>query len=140
MYPQMAPAFILLVGIQFLPYSPRWLLEAGRDEEAREVVLQMYGTKTAEQKAFAEEEFVQMRDNIKAELHIRSRRLSDLWATKAMAWRTLVAVGVQVFGQFTGINGQFFYVHLFAFPSTELFDSYQLLWPHHVSIPRNPEG
>ena len=35
---------------------------------------------------------------------MRARSLSDLWATRGMARRTLVAVGVQVFGQFSGIN------------------------------------
>jgi len=45
-----------------------------------------------------------MYDTIKAELSVRSRRLSDLWATRAMLRRTLVAVGVQIFTQFTGIN------------------------------------
>jgi hypothetical protein len=49
-----------------------------------------------------------MHDMIKAELSIRSRKLSDLWATRAMQRRTLVAVGVQVFTQFTGINGTVF--------------------------------
>lgn len=42
---------------------------------------------------------------IKAEVSNRSRQLSDLWATRAMAQRTFVAVGVQVFCQFSGING-----------------------------------
>ncbi|KAA1467691.1 general substrate transporter [Dentipellis sp. KUC8613] len=101
---QMIPAFMLLVGIQFLPYSPRWLLEVGRDDEAKAVVLHLYGSKTPEQREFAEEEFRHMRDNIKAELLVRSRNISDLWASPAMLRRTLVAVGVQVFGQFTGIN------------------------------------
>ena len=32
-------------------------------------------------------------------------RVRDLWATPGMRRRTLVAVGVQVFGQFSGING-----------------------------------
>lgn len=43
---------------------------------------------------------------IKAEASQKSRDISDLWATRAMLKRTLVAVGVQVFGQFSGINGE----------------------------------
>jgi len=49
-------------------------------------------------------EFTEMHDQIKADSFVRSRSISDLWATPAMLRRTLVAIGVQVFGQFTGIN------------------------------------
>jgi hypothetical protein len=42
---------------------------------------------------------------IKAEVAVKSNKLSDLWASKAMIHRTLVACGIQIFGQFTGING-----------------------------------
>lgn len=85
----------------------RWLLEQGRDEEARIVVYSLHGVSTPEDKAHAEQEFVEMRENIKAETLVRSRSIRDLWATPAMTRRTLVAVGVQVFGQFSGINGMF---------------------------------
>lgn len=49
-----------------------------------------------------------MQASITAELTVKSTRLSDLWATPGMLKRTLVAVGVQVFGQFSGINGKCF--------------------------------
>ncbi|KAI0077861.1 general substrate transporter [Panus rudis PR-1116 ss-1] len=101
---QLVPAFLLLVGIQFMPYSPRWLLEQGRDEEAREVIYKLHDVSSPDAKDAAEREFVEMRDSIKAEVVVRSRSLSDLWATRAMMRRTFVAVGVQVFGQFSGIN------------------------------------
>jgi hypothetical protein len=52
----------------------------------------------------AEEEYAIMRDNIRAELLTRSSRISDLWSTRPMLRRLLVACGVQLFGQFTGIN------------------------------------
>ena len=103
---QLVPAFLLLVGIHFLPFSPRWLLEKGRDEEARQVVYVLHGTSTPEAKEAADREYAVMHDSIKAELKTRSHNISDLWATPAMLRRTLVACGVQIFGQFTGINGQ----------------------------------
>ena len=48
-----------------------------------------------------------MYTTIKAEAGVRSNKISDLWASKAMLHRTLVAIGVQVFCQFTGINGMY---------------------------------
>ncbi|KAF5382196.1 hypothetical protein D9615_004252 [Tricholomella constricta] len=98
---QLVPAGLLLVGVQFLPYSPRWLLEVGRDDEAREVVYKLHGKNNRET---AEVEYREMYDSIKADAKTRSRKLSDLWATRPMAKRTFVACGVQVFCQFTGIN------------------------------------
>lgn len=65
----------------------------------------LHGINTPEAKAEAELEFLEMQEVIKAEASQRSRNISDLWATRAMLNRTLVAVGVQVFGQFSGING-----------------------------------
>ncbi|KAF9009839.1 general substrate transporter [Hymenopellis radicata] len=101
---QLVPAGLLFVGIQFLPFSPRWLLEVGRDEEAHKVVQQLHGAKTPEQMEAADAEFTEMYETIKAEQLVKSKRLSDLWSTPAMMRRTLVACGVQIFGQFTGIN------------------------------------
>ena len=46
---------------------------------------------------------------IKAEASQRSRSLRDLWSTPAMVKRTMVAVGVQVMGQFSGINGTLYW-------------------------------
>ncbi|KAG6849723.1 hypothetical protein H0H93_005926 [Arthromyces matolae] len=98
---QLVPAGLLFVGIFFLPYSPRWLLEVDRDDEAKEVVYQLHGkgNETA-----AELEYREMHDTIKAEALVRTRDLKALISTPAMAKRTFVAVGVQVFCQLTGIN------------------------------------
>lgn len=100
----MAPAFLLLVGIQFLPQSPRWLLEHGRDDEAREVIYKLHDVSTPEARAVADADFLSMSDTIKAELLMKSKRVSDLWADAGTVKRSLVAIGVQVFGQFTGVN------------------------------------
>lgn len=79
------------------------MLEVGRDEEAKEVVYYLHGK---EDRPAAEREYMEMYTTIKAEASTRSRRISDLWASRAMIHRTLVACGVQIFTQFTGINGE----------------------------------
>jgi MFS family permease len=101
---QMIPAGMLLIGIQFLPFSPRWLLEVGRDEQAKAIVHKLHGKGAAAEES-AEQEYAEMHDTIKAESIVRNRSVTALVATKPMALRTLVACGVQIFGQFTGING-----------------------------------
>jgi len=79
----------------------RWLLEVGRDGDALETVKKLHDNDVT-----AKQEYQEMYQAIKAEVSIKSRKLSDLWATRAMAHRTFVAVGVQVFCQLTGINGK----------------------------------
>ncbi|EJF64770.1 general substrate transporter [Dichomitus squalens] len=100
---QLAPAALLLLGSFFMPQSPRWLLEHDRDDEARRVVHTLHGSSASAQEE-ADVEFAEMRETIKAEVLVRSRSITDLWATRGMLRRTFVAVGVQVFGQFSGIN------------------------------------
>lgn len=78
-----------------------------RVDEARKVVYQLHGVNIPEARNVADSEFAQMHDQIKAGALLRSRKVSDLWDTPAMLRRTLVAVGVQAFTQFTGINGEF---------------------------------
>ena len=74
----------------------------------------LHGINTPEDRTHAEQAFVEMRESIKAEIQVRSRSIKDLWATPAMVRRTLVAVGVQVFGQFSGINGTCGWMWLFS--------------------------
>lgn len=40
---QCVPAVILLVASPFLPFSPRWLMSKGRDEEARITIAKLHG-------------------------------------------------------------------------------------------------
>ncbi|KAG8745574.1 hypothetical protein FRC10_007752 [Ceratobasidium sp. 414] len=99
---QVAPAVMLLVGMFFLPYSPRWLIEQGRNEEALTVIQRLHGN---EQNAeFIKLEFAEMIEQIKYEKANMSSKLSDLWATKPMLKRTLTGMAVQICCQFTGIN------------------------------------
>ncbi|CEL59439.1 High-affinity glucose transporter OS=Kluyveromyces lactis (strain ATCC 8585 / CBS 2359 / DSM 70799 / NBRC 1267 / NRRL Y-1140 / WM37) GN=HGT1 PE=3 SV=1 [Rhizoctonia solani AG-1 IB] len=99
---QVAPAVLLLVGMFFLPFSPRWLVEKGRNEEALKVVQRLHGN---EQNAeFIKLEFAEMLEQIKYEKANMSSKLSDLWATKAMLKRTLTGAAVQVCAQLSGIN------------------------------------
>lgn len=47
----MIPAAILLVGMFFLPYSPRWLVSRGKDQAALAALKQIYSSSLSEQNA-----------------------------------------------------------------------------------------
>jgi hypothetical protein len=40
---QIPPGLIVLIGIWFLPYSPRWLITQGREREAHAALKQLMG-------------------------------------------------------------------------------------------------
>ena len=40
---QLAPAIILLIGMIFMPFSPRWLVHHNREGEARKVLATLRG-------------------------------------------------------------------------------------------------
>jgi hypothetical protein len=83
--------------------NQRWLIQQGRDDEALAVVRLLHAG-SGESEEFIQEEFTIMRDTIRAEVAIRSNKISDLWGTRSMTKRTAVACGIQAMAQLTGIN------------------------------------
>ncbi|KAJ5351976.1 hypothetical protein N7452_000950 [Penicillium brevicompactum] len=63
---QAAPAFCQIVGVFFLPESPRWLVAKGRVEEAKAVLIKYHANDDASSEFFRLE-FEQMREVIEAE-------------------------------------------------------------------------
>jgi len=88
------PTIILLLGMLFLPESPRWLLVKKRPEKARAVLL---STRSADE---AESEFAQITASL---LEVTQGGFKALFARKLMAPLT-VALVIAVCNQLTGIN------------------------------------
>jgi MFS transporter, SP family, arabinose:H+ symporter len=87
------PATIFLVLLFFLPESPRWLVQKGKELKALEL-LQSYLGNTRAQEVMTE---------IKETLHENRGKLSDFLAP-ALRRVMIIAVLVAVFQQFSGIN------------------------------------
>lgn len=100
--PECLPAIIVLVGTFWLPYSPRWLLEKERDDEAYKVLKRLHGNIGADE-SFFQAEFAQMRDQIRFENSVK-QSFSEIWTKPSNRKRVLLAVLVQVFTQLSGIN------------------------------------
>jgi len=101
---------ILLVGMLFLPESPRWLVHKGREDEAYNVWKKIRGFNTFESKA----EFLGMRQTVEAEIAQQQNTSRYAWMdffTNPRARRAIVYANIMVFlGQFTGVNAVMYYM------------------------------
>lgn len=94
---------IYLATLFFIPESPRWLMQQGRDAEAKEVLAYLHRTKRDPNAAFAHAEAVQIKAQVDAEKDTPSGYLYIL-RTPAHRKRALISILLWVMGQGTGIT------------------------------------
>ncbi|KAM0950673.1 putative major facilitator, sugar transporter, major facilitator superfamily [Dioscorea sansibarensis] len=97
------PCVVLLVGLFFIPESPRWLAKVGRHKEFEDACQILRG-KDADISAEVQEiqEYI---DNLE---NLPKGRVQDLFQWIYMR-PVIVGVGLMVFQQFGGVNGIIFY-------------------------------
>jgi sugar porter (SP) family MFS transporter len=96
------PAIVLLVGMLFMPESPRWLTSQDRDDDALGVLKQVRAHDRAEA------EMAEVRALAEEEREAQTGGWSDLgvpWIRRLV----LIGIGLGVFQQFTGINSIMYY-------------------------------
>ncbi|XP_042939207.1 sugar transporter ERD6-like 16 isoform X2 [Carya illinoinensis] len=99
----LVPCIFLLVGLCFVPESPRWLAKVGHEKEF-EVALQRLRGKDADITCEASE----ILDNIKTLQTLQKVKLMDLFQGKHIRPVT-IGIALMIFQQFGGINGISFY-------------------------------
>jgi SP family sugar:H+ symporter-like MFS transporter len=95
------PSLILLVGMLFMPETPRYLVHAGEEEEAHEVLEDLPGDERPEERI---EEILEVEQAEEGE-----GGLGGLWRAKWVRPALLVATGLAVFQQLVGINTIIYY-------------------------------
>ncbi len=95
------PGIVLLVGMWFLPETPRWLISKKRWEEGKQVLLQV------EDPDLVEQTFNDLKQDvaISAQHKTHSREILKPWLRPAL----IITVGIFFFQQFSGVNTIIYY-------------------------------
>ncbi|KEZ43725.1 Uncharacterized protein SAPIO_CDS4352 [Scedosporium apiospermum] len=123
---QIVPCLILLFGMAFMPFSPRWLVHHHREDEARTILanlrdlpedhelvelefLEIKAQSLFEKRTVAEN-FPQLREETAWNtFKLQFVAIKSLFQSRAMFKRVIVATVTMFFQQWTGINAVLYY-------------------------------
>lgn len=116
---QMVCATILGIGIHFFPYSPRWLALVDRPEKCLRSLAKLRSLPPTDERVLAEYNGILAEVTFKRLLEEKYHPGIKGWKLEVRSWldllkkrnwrRTSVAVGVNFFQQFSGINAFIYY-------------------------------
>ncbi|OQV05166.1 hypothetical protein CLAIMM_09950 [Cladophialophora immunda] len=120
---QMAPALAVGLGIHFFPFSPRWLAMRGRNDDSLKALAKLRRLPQDDHRVQTEwkgilvdvrfqEEMLKREHPNTGPLMLEIKQWIQLFKPKYIK-RTLVAIGIPFFQQFSGINAFVYYAPTF---------------------------
>ncbi|CRG91958.1 Facilitated trehalose transporter Tret1 [Talaromyces islandicus] len=101
---QCVPALILILGLFWLPESPRWLIQKEKYDQARVVLERLHSEIGDADTGFYHREFEQIKQQIDFEREVTIKSWWVLFTKASNRRRLLLGIGLQVFLQTTGVN------------------------------------
>ncbi|CAM0134845.1 unnamed protein product, partial [Umbelopsis sp. WA50703] len=107
---RLIPAFFLLFGMIFMPYSPRWLMAKGRDLEALKTIAFLRGNTSLSDQT-VQMIFTEIKQSVVFEQKFTSQTYWEIFRSghEHNRRRIYLGIAVQVFQQLTGINVVVYY-------------------------------
>ncbi|XP_075654678.1 sugar transporter ERD6-like 16 [Castanea sativa] len=99
----LVPCIFLLVGLCFVPESPRWLAKVGREKEFQDALRKLRGKDSD-----ITFEAAEIKDYIETLKTLPKAKMLDLFQRRHIR-SMIIGVGIMMCQQFTGINGIGFY-------------------------------
>jgi sugar porter (SP) family MFS transporter len=96
------PAILYFVLLFFVPRSPRWLMQKGKNDEAMRVLVRIHG------QTQSMIEYKEIEASLKEELNKEKARWADVFSAR-MKTVLIIGFGIAFFQQITGINAIFYY-------------------------------
>ncbi|EHY54611.1 hexose transporter hxt5 [Exophiala dermatitidis] len=116
-------AIILGTGILLFPDTPRYLYRKGRKEEAKQIMLKVYGAPPNHYSVHMELEEIEAKFRAESAQQGAIREWINMFSAPKMAYRILLGMLLQMFQQLTGAN-YFFYYGTVIFESTGIKNSF----------------
>ncbi|KAF8038811.1 hypothetical protein BT93_B1383 [Corymbia citriodora subsp. variegata] len=127
------PCLVQVIGLPFIPESPRWLAKTGRSKECEAALLHLRG-----KNADISQEAAEIWEYTETLRQLSEARILDLFQRK-YAYSLIVGVGLMVLQQFGGVNGIAFYAS-FIFISAGFSGSVGTIAMVVVQIPMTALG
>lgn len=105
---QIIPGLCLLVGLFFIPESPRWLAKQGYWEDAEFIVAKIQA-KGDVSDPNVQIEMSEIKDQLLLDEHVKEFTYAQLF-TKKYRKRTVTAIFAQIWQQLTGMNVMMYYI------------------------------
>ncbi|KIW15226.1 hypothetical protein PV08_05271 [Exophiala spinifera] len=116
-------AFILGAGILIFPETPRFLYRKGKKEEAKQIMLKVYGAPANHYSVYVELEEIEAKLRAETKQDGVVQEWVNMFRAPKMAYRILLGVALQMFQQLTGAN-YFFYYGTVIFKATGINNSF----------------
>ncbi len=99
---QAVPSLLSLPTLPFMPESPRYLINLGRDAEALKVLADYHGNGDPRNE-FVEAEFLEIKQTLHAETAFKTTWVG-LFQSTGNRWRMMIIILMGLFSQFSGSN------------------------------------